>query len=175
MSNLAQHIPLVKDQMEFHQRMVGKYAEDMFRQRLHKDTQAKFAALLADLETSDKILDQKPIRRSNSDAFKLSLTPQDIEGLPEEVLRELSISESDKTEFAILSIIEDAGGVISLDRLIVNLWKATGETHRRPALISRLYRMAQKDLVFSVPTKKGVYSNRVIGEDEASRLFGREE
>jgi hypothetical protein len=123
--------------------MVTRFADDTFRQKLHKDTHTKFESLLEDLEEADRILDEgiSP-RRLREDAFKLSLTPKDIEGLPEEVLKELSISEGDKAEFAILEILEEAGGILSLDQIIVNLWRKTEEAHKRPALISRLYRMA---------------------------------
>ena len=87
------------------------------------------------------------------------------------MLNELSISEGDKAEFAILGLIEEAGGIISLDRLIVGLWKKTGELHKRQSLISRLYRMGQKDMVFSVPGKKGVYANWPMSEGDIQRLM----
>ena len=103
--------------------------------------------------------------------MRLSLSAEEVEGLPDEVLNELSISEGDKAEFAILGLIDEAGGIISLDKLIVGLWKKTGELHKRQSLISRLYRMGQKDMVFSVPGKKGVYANWPMSEGDIQRLM----
>jgi hypothetical protein len=172
MSMLAKHLSLVKDQMDFHQRMATRFSENQHRRNLHRDTHAGFEELLEDLEKADGLLDQMGAEsRRNTSLPRIALTPQDIEGLPDEVLKELSISEGDKTEFAILGLIEEAGGILSLDRLIVGMWRKTGEAHKRAALTSRLYRMAQKDLVYNVPTKKGVYASRPISEAEALKLF----
>jgi len=71
-------------------------------------------------------------------------------------------------------LIDENNGLISLDQLIIGIWKKTGESVKRQALTSRLYRMSQKDLIFSVPTKKGVYSNRPISEEEATKMFSGE-
>jgi hypothetical protein len=176
-SLLSKHMALVKDQSEFHRRMTDRFADNPFRSNLHKDTQAKFEALALDLLEADKLLDQRSepqLQRSQpspSKQLRLALVPQEIEGLPDELIKELSVSEGDKTEFAILSIIEESGGIATLDRLLIGLYKRTGEIYERQTLTSRLYRMGQKELVFSVPNRKGVYSNRAISEDEVTRLF----
>jgi hypothetical protein len=178
MSMLAKHLSLVKEQMEFHQRMVGRYTTDPFRVALHNATAAKFQALEADLLEADEMLDRPATlatQAPSNGVMRLALIPKEVEGLPEELLKELSISDGDKTEFTILSIIEEGGGIATLDRIIIGLYRKTGEIFKRPTLTSRLYRMAQKDLVFSVPTKKGVYSDRPISEDEAVLLFSGEE
>lgn len=172
MSILQKHVPFVKEQIEFQERMATRYAENLFRANLHNATKAKFELLKFELEAVDKALDEHrtQISPAPSGRLRLSLTPQEIEGLSEEVLKELSISEGDKTEFAIMSLIEEAGGITSLDRLIVGLWRKTGESIKRQTLTSKLYRMGLKDLVFNVPGKKGVYSNRRISEEEAVKL-----
>lgn len=177
MSLLHKYIPFVKEQIDFQQRMMVKFADHTFRETLHRTTKEKFAALMADIEVVDKLINEnnaRPAEKLIPNSIRLSITPQELDGLPEEVLKELSISEGDKTEFAILGLIEDAGGIMSLDQIIVGLWKKTGEAIKRQALTSRLYRMGQKDLIFGVPTKKGVYSTRPISEDEATKLLAGE-
>ncbi|MBI1330174.1 MAG: hypothetical protein GC166_09760 [Alphaproteobacteria bacterium] len=172
MSILQKHLAFVKDQVTFQTRMLDRFGSDSYRVKLHSESRQKFESLLADLESADKALDNAQSRPVPAQGqLRLTLSPEEIEGLPEDVLNELSISEGDKTEYAILSLIEDAGGIISLDRLIVGLFRKTGEKIKRQTMTSRLYRMAQKDMVFSVPTKKGVYSNRAISEEEALKLF----
>ena len=66
------------------------------------------------------------------------------------------------------------GGIASLDQILVGLYRNSGELWKRNTLTSKLYRMAQKGVVFQVPEKKGVYSTRRISEEDARRLFGLE-
>ena len=182
MSYLHQHIQFVKEQVEFQERMIKRYPGDTYRQTLHARTQARFAALAEDMERADRTLDeiasqpspQLPLPLDASKPIRLGLMPKELEGLPDEVLKELSLSDGDKTEFAVLGLIDEAGGITSLDRLIIGLFRKTGEAHKRQNLVSKLYRMAQKEMIYNVPTKKGVYSTRPISEDEAARLFGGE-
>jgi hypothetical protein len=43
---------------------------------------------------------------------------------------------------------------------------------KRSTLTSRAYRMVQKGNLFSVPTKKGVYSTHELTEDQVSQILG---
>jgi hypothetical protein len=91
------------------------------------------------------------------------------------LIRELSISDADKQEFAIVGIINDGGGILSLDKIMVGIFRKTGEVVKRTATISRLYRMAQKGLIYSVPLKKGFYATRPTSEQDVRRIFGTED
>ena len=55
------------------------------------------------------------------------LTPEVIEGLPKELMDELSISDADRTEFAIMNIIDENGGIASLDNILIGLYKKTND------------------------------------------------
>lgn len=175
MSMLSSHIPFVKDQMDFHHNMVEKFKTSPYQQKRHLASEEKFKAILSDLETADKILDEAAARPPQqipiAATAKLTITPADISGLPEELRKELSISETDP-DFVILSLLDESGGVTSLDLLLIGLYKKTGEVHKRQALTSRLYRMRQKNLVFNVSGKTGYYASRVLTEDEINSLFG---
>ncbi|MDN7739958.1 MULTISPECIES: hypothetical protein [Burkholderia] len=122
---------------------------------------ALFQQLLSDLITlesagrSSPIHDQDPIR----------LSPHDLDGLPEELLAELSLNDSDRKDFLIVEIIDDIGGTASLDRILVNLYKRTGEIEKRTKLVSRLYRMVSKDLIYQSPDRKGVYTTSKPNEE----------
>lgn len=171
MSILAKHIEFVKEQSTFHARR----ADNSFKGKLHSSTSDKFNALLSDLEAADKVLDTPSPQVSSINAPKkiqLSLTIEDIEGLPEELLLELSLSDRDKTEFAIVNAIEEAGGIISLDKLLIALYRKTGEIHKRNSLYSKLSRMASKSQIYYVPGKKGVYSTELIKAEDANNMFG---
>jgi hypothetical protein len=62
--------------------------------------------------------------------------------------------------------------LLSLDKLIIGLYKKTAEIHKRSTLTSRLYRMIQKGLIYSVPYRKGIYSTQELSEDDVKGLFG---
>lgn len=178
MSILEKHLPVVKEQLEFHRRLAEKFqTTNPFRATLHKTTAEKFSALHADLGAANILLDapkSKPEPESEAPkvrgSMQLSLSFDELNGLPQELIDELT--GADKTEFAIINAIEDAGGVITLDRLLIALFRKTGEIHKREQLTSRLYRMAQKNLIFNLPGKKGVYSTEQLNTDIVSKLFG---
>ena len=176
MSILAKHLTFVNEQTAFHDKMVEKFGQTSFRGNLHKTTADKFRALAADLENADKLLDtppsEAPKARKGPLQLQLSLTIDDIEGLPPELIGELSLSDADKTEFAIVNAIEEAGGIISLDKILIALYKKTGEIHKRTSLYSRLNRMVSKNLIYYVSGKKGVYATEQLSAEDAIRMFG---
>ena len=175
MESLESHIEFVNQQITFHVSRAKIYGHSEFRKKKHLETAERFESLLeylkqpettgidADTDESAKTILPKQLR--------LSLTPKDIEGLPEELLAELSVSASDKTEFLILSMIEAAGGLLSLDHILVGVFRETAEISKRTAMTNRLYRMVQKGLVYSVPGKKGVYSAQDFSEEEVENLL----
>lgn len=177
MSILNKHFPIVKEQLEFHQRMAEKYVTqpftNTFRATLHKTTAEKLGALYADLVEADLALNApapEPAAPRVRSPLQLSLSFEELSGLPQELLDELT--GADKIEFAIINAIEDAGGVITLDRLLIALYKKTQEIHKREFITSRLYRMAQKNLVYNVPGKKGIYSTEQLSAEDFAKLFG---
>jgi len=67
-------------------------------------------------------------------------------------------------------MVEEAGGVLSLDRILIGIFKETGEIHKRDNLNQRIYRMTKRGDLYAVPSKKGVYSNYEISEEQAASL-----
>lgn len=170
---LIQHIELVKDQLGFHERQAVKFEREHHRSLVHIRTAEGFRLLLADLiqlqdwQTAHPNWMTAPTRK----AKRLALTWEEVEGLPKEVLDELSVTEADHAEFNIASAVRALGGVAALDRIIVYLYKEFGEIQKRAPLNQRLYRMTQKEMIYSVPGKKGVYSTDPMTEEEAAELI----
>jgi hypothetical protein len=173
MKNLIEHISFVKGQYDFHKNQASRYSKDPERAARHEKTAQSFQNLLNDLrffqewQSSHPDWETGPLKQPMR---RLALSWEEVEGLPPEVLAELSISESDRTEFNVISAIKEMGGVASLDRLIVYLYKQNGEIQKRLQLNQKLYRMAQKELIFNVPGKKGIYSSEPFTEEDASSL-----
>lgn len=116
------------------------------------EEQQNYAEFVSDLES----LSCPPLLFYDS----INLTPDDLEGLPPEVIEQLGLNESDYYEMELVRLINKVGGVVSLDKLIVLLYKEKNEVAGRTPLNARLYRMMKKSLVYSVPGKKGVYSTK---------------
>jgi hypothetical protein len=89
------------------------------------------------------------------------------------LLDELNLSESDRQEMVIAALIQGFGGVASLDKILVFLHKRTGIIMKRNTLVSKLFRMAEKRMIFNVPGKRGIYSSYEMKEDEVESLFGK--
>ena len=85
-----------------------------------------------------------------------------IDNCPEELLSELVISDSDALEMLIVKLVERAGGAMSLDHIIIALFRESGEIHKRSVLTGKIYRMRKKKLLYSVPKKKAVYSTEPV-------------
>lgn len=185
MANVLSYLQFVKDQASFHERQALKQAAmgNPKRQLKHQATSKQFLELAGALEEAQKQLDASTPAMQlallaagpvTSEAHALTLRPEDLAGLPPELLKQLKITEGDKLEAAIVEVINEAGGTILLDKLLIGLYRKTTEIHQRTTIVGRLYRMSQKGLVFSVPKKKGVYTtNRDLGvptEDSAEDL-----
>jgi hypothetical protein len=175
MLTLSDALTFVNGQAQFHDMKLREYSATSPRRGTQHDRLCQQFAALADYlqRQEDRIerlgsgvsADTPP-----SGVVQLSLRFEDIEGLPPELMQELSITDGDKTDFAIQALMQERGGVMSLDQLLIALYRKTGEIHKRPNLNSRIYRMTTKGALFSVPGRKGVYSTRELTEAESAAL-----
>ena len=85
-------------------------------------------------------------------------------------MSELSVSDVDKAEFNIIALIDEAGGIATLDRILVALYLQNDKVTKRATLNARLYRMGQKGLIHSVPRKKGIYSTSVVTDEDLEKF-----
>lgn len=104
---------------------------------------------------------------SHIDFDPIHLSPHELLDLPPELIKQLALNESDNYELELIRLIDSVGGTISLDKLIVLLYRDKGEIADRVQLNARLNRMMRKETIFSVPKKKGVYrTTRIKGEQD---------
>ena len=87
----------------------------------------------------------------------MHILPSDLEDLPAELLKELNISDSDKQELEILRSLEKAGGLLTIDKLMIQLYRDTGTIHSRKQLAAKLYRMTSKGLIEANTEFRGAY------------------
>lgn len=179
MKNLANELAFVKDQILAQEKMMLKYVDQPKRVELHALTKMRFENLLQTLngivlEDAMRLpTDGAPGQRHENHLSGIHLSLADIEGAPPELMAELNISETDRQEMLIADIIAKAGEYASLDKIIVLFHKRTGDVIKRNTMTSKLYRMAEKGMIFNVPGKRGVYSTYEMSEDQAAKIFGR--
>jgi hypothetical protein len=82
----------------------------------------------------------------------------DLSDLPPELMKELSGIKVDDLEQQIFTIIKSGGDEVDLDAVLIELFRRFKVVQTRKFLQNKLWRMAQKELIFSVPSRKGVYS-----------------
>lgn len=175
MSKIENYVTFVKDQVAVQEKLARKYDEDAYRSGLHFKTARTFAELARFLEGLQKSGTQVSafLSRGETPQKKLLLTYEEIESLPEEYLKELNLTETDRQELLIEYMIADAGGIMSLDKIMLALYQRTKEFPKRNTITSRLYRMAARGMIFNVPGKKGIYSTYELTEAEAKKMFGQ--
>ena len=77
----------------------------------------------------------------------------DVEGLPDDLLSELTCAR-DKLEEQIISLFSANGDPLTLDQILVGLYRQHGVLKKRRFMRNKLYRMSEVD---AVEGRKGIY------------------
>ena len=156
----------VNEQIDFHERLLAQSREngDERRALRHQSVLIRYRQILS-------VFEEVGERQSKDAPHRLALTWEEVHDLPPDLMKELSVSEGDRLEFDMLRILEDHGGVASLDRFLVELYRRNNEIYQRTWLNNKLYRMMQKEMIHSVPGKKGVYSLEPLDKETAADLI----
>lgn len=158
MNNIADCIAFVKQQIEYQDRRATMTRDDSKKLKFHIDTAMRFRSLLQFLEDakSNEINHAEAIAGIDPTG---ALMPKELIGLPQELIDELITGGGiDPQELLIVQLIEAAGGMLSLNRIQIGIYKNTGEIIKRTILTAKLYRMVQSGMIFRVPKKKGIYT-----------------
>jgi len=159
--SIAQHLPLIKEQISFHKYQSGKLANPMKKQR-QAELGEKFAALASEIEA----ISEQSLEPLSTLSDSPTVTAKDLVGLPKEVVDNLNLTESDLFEFEIVRIIDRLGGSSNINKLIIALYRETGENHPRGPLATKIYRMVQKGMLYSSMEGKGIYTTDVSKSKE---------
>jgi hypothetical protein len=87
----------------------------------------------------------------------LTITHDDLTGLPEELVNQLNVKKSERKYADVLNVIRQLGGMACLDKILIGLYKETNVIYKRTDLTALLYRMCNKKIISSVKGKKGIY------------------
>lgn len=91
------------------------------------------------------------MRKSNQKALTLvvdadarGIDTNDLSGLPDELLHELSVSQADTLELQILDVMQALGGSADLDQVLIGLYRKFQVIQKRRFLQNKLWRMVRK-------------------------------
>ncbi|MGO3892411.1 MAG: hypothetical protein ACTJHW_15680 [Paenalcaligenes sp.] len=159
MSSIIEKYDLfIKDQISHQERSAAHYAEkqDSVRAASYADRAQKLEEMWH--AVTEALQDVQPFNKE----AQFHLAADELEGLPEELIKELGISESDRKEFFLIELINKLGGITSINKLLVLIYKESGEIEKRVRLVARLYRMQNKGMIYTTPDRKGIYATQPI-------------
>jgi len=84
------------------------------------------------------------------------LSESDIKDLPLELVEQLSVGNIKTSLCPITSVMKNNGGAMSIDHILIALYKQTKIVHKRKILTAKLYRLEKKKIIKN--EKCGVYS-----------------
>jgi hypothetical protein len=94
----------------------------------------------------------------------------DLSDLPPELLAELSAPRGDELENQITVVLQAYGGTADLDQVLVGLFRKFKVSQKRRFLQNKVWRMCQKDMLWSIRGKKGVYTLNEPADDEKDEI-----
>ncbi len=94
----------------------------------------------------------------------------DLSDLPPELLAELSAPRADELESQIMVILQAYGGTADLDQILVGLFRKFKIVQKRRFLQNKVWRMCQKDMLWSIRGRKGVYTTQEPADEEKEEI-----
>lgn len=190
MPMIANCVEFVKRQVEFNRRQYKRLSEktsleedsSSYRraaeklpiyERLTSDFENLLSSMLVDIEAFEALKQSTPVStQGTADVETLLKTPTEIQqstlaGLPEELIAQLQISDSDRFQWCVVDIINRTPDkTISLEVLLIALYKVTGKIYERADLANRMSRLSRKGVAFPVQGRKAVYTTIPPSEDD---------
>lgn len=158
MRNLSESLAFVKSQGAYHVKQSDRRDIPPGKAERHQAIAERFGELAAELELMAKDDPSSDGAASAELAIPRQLRLGDISDLPPSLRAELNISQADQSEQQIIDVIRGFDGIAAVDEILVGLWRTHKVEAKRRQLGSKLYRMTRKDLIHSVPKRRGLYS-----------------
>lgn len=127
--------------------------------KFHAGLLSNFRNLHSKIEAAIKAKSHTQSPPQEFDEDQIGRRLGDINDLPTEIRKQLVYAQYTEFEAQVKNILDEQyNGVASLDELLVSFWREYEVKHDRVILGRKLYRLTQKQIIYSYPGKKGVYS-----------------
>ncbi|HET6906556.1 MAG TPA: hypothetical protein VFH52_06385 [Rhodanobacteraceae bacterium] len=155
METIAEIIAFCKAQSAYHTKRAAWRNIKPEAEASHKKFSAQFDAAVRLLE---RLPSQNPAGESGQSAQSdlFAIDPFDLDGLPEDLVSELTISRADQEDAQIIQLFRIAQRPLNINEVMVGLYRKFDVRQKRTAVSARLYRMAARGELVNV--EKGVYS-----------------
>jgi len=161
MGSVFNSVKFIKSRQSFHRRKARNTAKiNPAVAAKHEETVASYDKVLLELESA---VSPTPPEPSVEDLF--SLNPLDLDGIPEDLEEELSLSQSDKEDAQIIELLRIAGRPLELNELLIACYRKYEIKHKRNLLTARIYRLIKKKLVHTVGKGKYTHGPEPISEE----------
>lgn len=148
---LDEHIAYVKSQVEICEDRVKRYAPGGGMESVVGHEKSK-AALYKSRSLLSYLLEQKRLSQPIPKALG------DISDLPEELLKELAVTQTDELEDQILTVVRACNGEANLDQVLVGLFRKFKVVQTRRYLQNKMYRMGKKELLHAIEGQRASYT-----------------
>lgn len=153
LASIDEQVEFLKSQRAFHEKKAASKRIEPSRADTHLRLATKFTEVIQSLEALPQ-RDEAPVSDASvEDLF--AIDRYDLSSLPDSLVEELSISRADEDDTQIIQLFRIARRPLSINEIMVGLYRKFGVQHKRSSLNSRLYRMANKGDLASVG--KGLY------------------
>ncbi|MEP3439666.1 MAG: hypothetical protein ABJN75_23190 [Hoeflea sp.] len=158
---IADDIDFLKSQVDHHIRSVEFYKDqrDQDRVERHSGILRRFKALIEKVSKANALVETMPSPLPSTVSSEVGSRFGDLDELPDELRTQLVSAQFDALEQLIRGILqEDLNGVGTIDEILVAVYRRTSKIENRDQLANKMYRMTKKNLVVSVPRRKGIYA-----------------
>lgn len=152
MESIADVVEFCQSQATFHLRRAQHKKAGPQKVAAHEQLAAKFSSAAQILSAAPDDTDREPT--SHEGLFVID--PFDLGDLPSELVEQLAIPQSDQDDAKIVRLLRLAQRPLSINEVMVALYRRFGEVQKRNAVNARLYRMTQRGDLLKL--EKGVYT-----------------
>jgi hypothetical protein len=139
MLSMAEIIEFCQLQAEFHRKQAARLSKSSpEKTSRHVGLEGKFRGVVDSLQT------QPPAPSNSAEADLFAIDPYDVGGLPAELVEQLSIPKSDDDEVKLIQLLRLATRPLSINEIMVGLYRKFGDLHKRNSVNARLYRLSKK-------------------------------
>lgn len=165
MQTITDYVRFLKFRQSYQDRNAQKFAKSNPRAAAkHIQSSLNYAAIIDWINLQGDKPEVPQQHNADDDLFSLNLL--DMKDIPEDLGKELNVSQSDTDDAQVLELLQIANRSLDLNELLIGSFRKYKIKHKRNLLTARIYRLIKRDLVHNVG--KGKYALGPAPDDNNS-------